>query len=63
MDWFDDLGAYYLAMPQAPALALDMALNGPPAPQAGLHLAKSALATEAEIDLYPQEQFPVSPEV
>ncbi|ONK10384.1 hypothetical protein [Streptomyces sp. MP131-18] len=52
--WFAEIGNYFQAFPDAPALAYDFALNGPPADQAGYSLAYSTLRTPEEIDVYPQ---------
>lgn len=55
METFEQMGAYFAAFPDAPALAVDMALYGPPAEVAGYQLADSAIATPQQIDVYPQE--------
>ncbi|UQA91640.1 hypothetical protein [Streptomyces halobius] len=57
-EWFEAMGNYYMAFPGAPALAVDMALNGLPtqAGYAGYGLAASMIGTEAEIELYPPEE-------
>ena len=53
-EWFAEIGNYFTAMPDAPALAVDMALNGPPPDQVGYGLAYSMLRTPEELEVYPQ---------
>jgi hypothetical protein len=55
MDWFNRLGSYYMFLSSAPALAMDLALNGPNADRLGYALANSVNATSAEFDPYPSE--------
>lgn len=55
METFEQMGAYFAAFPDAPALAVDMALYGPPSDQVGYQLADSMIGTSSMIDLYPQE--------
>lgn len=56
MDWFEALGAYYMAMPDTPALAVDMAVNGPDS-GLGMGLTYSMLSTESEIEPYPPDEL------
>lgn len=56
MEVLEQMGAYFAAMPHAPALAVDMALYGPPGPLAGYDLAAAMIGTPAQIDLHPEEQ-------
>ncbi|RKN35938.1 hypothetical protein D7294_30375 [Streptomyces hoynatensis] len=51
--WFADMGNYFAAYPDAPALAVDMALHGPP--QGGYALAHAMVRTSDVIDLYPPD--------
>ncbi|MGK5530852.1 hypothetical protein [Streptomyces sp. URMC 129] len=55
--WLADMGAYFEAFPDAPALAVDMALYGPPADLAGYGLARSMIRTPEQIDLYPSSEM------
>lgn len=57
-EWFSSMGAYHMAFPDAPALAADMALYGPPADFGGYQLAASAIGTPTEIEIYPNEMGP-----
>jgi len=55
MEWFERLGAMYQLFNNAPALAYDMAINGPQTDQA-YDLAFAAQNTAAPIDVYPSDQ-------
>jgi hypothetical protein len=56
-EWFTSFGVFYNAYPNSPAMALSMALDGPPPDQVGYGLAYSMHKTQAEIDLYPPEEM------
>jgi hypothetical protein len=53
MDVFEDMGNYFMAFPDAPALAVHMALNGPPAGLFGYDLAALMINTSAPLETYP----------
>lgn len=55
-EWFAEIGNFYVGLPDAPALAVDMALNGPPADQVGYGLAYSMLKTPTPLDVYPPDE-------
>lgn len=54
-EWFADMGAYFMAFPDAPGLAVDMALSGPPSPL-GYSLAANMIGTSSEIEIYPPDE-------
>ena len=55
MDWFNQLGNMVTLFPDAPALAVDMALSGPDPDIVGYGLAYGLQATPAQFDVYPSE--------
>lgn len=55
MEWWQDFGAMLQFMPDTPALAADMSLNGPKYHPFGLSLAYNAQNTPAGIQPYPDE--------
>lgn len=57
MDWFTQLGNMASLFPDAPALAWDMALNGPNPDLAGYGIAYGLQATSTPIDVYPSEEM------
>lgn len=59
METFEQMGAFFAAFPDAPALAVDMALYGPDADVAGYQLAGSMIGTGQSIDVYPQLGAPL----
>lgn len=63
MDWWQTIGNYMNFFGDtAPALAVDMALNGPNANHVGYALAYGLQATPTAIDLYPSEDMSTEPE-
>jgi hypothetical protein len=54
MEWADRLGAMYQFFNQTPALAHDMAVNGPQGDLA-YHMAYALQNTSANIDVYPAD--------
>jgi hypothetical protein len=57
MDWWETLGNYASFFGDTPALAFDMAMNGPNANYVGYGLAYGLQATATPIDVYPSEDF------
>ena len=55
MEWFDQLGNMVTLFPGAPALAVDMALNGPNPDMIGYGLAYGLQITPTQFDVYPSE--------
>ena len=55
MDWFNALGNMVALIPDAPALAFDMALNGAHPDVAGYGLAYGLQATPTPIEVYPAQ--------
>lgn len=55
MDWFQKLGNMVLFMPDTPALAFDMAINGPQHDQFAYSLAYNMQNTPEGLDVYPAE--------
>lgn len=62
MDWWDAVGNMYAFMPDAPALAYDMALNGPDPDRVGYDLAYGLQAASTPIEVYPPEEMSFAPE-
>lgn len=56
MDWWTEVGNYLGFFDDTPALAVDMALYGPPASAVGYDLAFGLQAARTPIDIYPSEQ-------
>lgn len=55
MDWWTEVGNMASFMPDQPALAVDMAVNGPAYHAFGLNLANSMQGTSAPLEVYPQD--------
>lgn len=55
MDWFNQLGNMTALFPDTPALAWDMALNGPNPDLVGYGIAYGLQVTPTPIDVYPAE--------
>lgn len=53
MDWWTTMGNYVSFFGDTPALAVDMALNGPNANHVGYDLAYGLQAAQTPIDVYP----------
>jgi hypothetical protein len=54
MEFWDQIGNFAAFMPGAPALAVDMATNGPNPDMMGYDLAYGLQATPQPISLYPE---------
>ncbi|NJP50091.1 hypothetical protein HCJ93_08400 [Streptomyces sp. SBST2-5] len=63
MNWWTTLGNYLNFFEDAPALAVDFALNGPNANYIGYGLAYGMQASATPIDVYPSELSFTEPEV
>jgi hypothetical protein len=55
MNWWTTLGNYLSFFDETPALAFDMAMNGPNADHVGYDLAFGLQAAKTPIDVYPAE--------
>ncbi len=55
MNWWTQVGNYLGFFDETPALAVDMALNGPNANYVGYDLAFGLQAARTPIDVYPTE--------
>lgn len=62
MNWWTEIGNYLNFFDEAPALAVDMALNGPNANHIGYDLAFGLQAAQTPIDVYPSEMSLAPPE-
>lgn len=60
MDWFNQVGNMMRFLPDTPALAWDMAVNGPNADLAGYGLAYGMQVSPTPFDVYPAEVAPPS---
>lgn len=63
MNWWTTLGNYVTFFEDAPALAVDFALNGPNANHVGYGLAYGIQSTPTAIEVYPSEMSFPEPEV
>jgi hypothetical protein len=63
VDWWDSIGNMTSFFGDTPALAVDMALNGPNPDHVGYDLAFGLQAAQTPIDVYPSETSPAGPEV
>lgn len=63
MDWWNQIGNYLGFFDETPALAVDMALNGPNAGVVGYDLAFGLQAARTPIDIYPSEDTFAEPGV
>jgi hypothetical protein len=63
MDWWNQIGNYVDFFGETPALAVDMALNGPNANHVGYDLAFGLQAAQTPIDVYPSDAAPIEPGV
>lgn len=63
MDWWTSIGNMVSFFGDTPALAVDMALNGPNADHIGYDLAYGLQATPTPIDVYPPQTSPAGPGV
>jgi hypothetical protein len=63
MDWWNQIGNYVDFFGETPALAVDMALNGPNANHVGYDLAFGLQAARTPIDVYPSDAAPTEPGV
>jgi hypothetical protein len=63
MNWWTQIGNYMSFFDETPALAVDMALNGPNAAHVGYDLAFGLQASKTPIDVYPSEMSFADPEV
>ncbi|MFF6988364.1 hypothetical protein [Streptomyces sp. NPDC010273] len=55
MDWWDQVGNMVSFFGDTPALAVDMALNGPESNHVGYGLAYGLQMAQTPIDVYPSE--------
>jgi hypothetical protein len=55
VNWWTQIGNYVTFFGETPALAVDMALNGPNANHVGYDLAFGLQAAATPIDVYPSE--------
>lgn len=55
MEWWNAIGTYAAQFGNLPALAVDMAMNGPQHSDLGFALADKAQRTPAPIEVYPQQ--------
>lgn len=55
MEWWQDMGAMLQLMPETPALAVDMTLNGPQYHPFGLSLAYNMQNSPTGLEVYPPE--------
>lgn len=55
IDWWDQIGNYTTFFGDTPALAIDMALNGPNADHVGYDLSYGLQSSQTPIDVYPSE--------
>lgn len=55
MEWWEQIGNMTSFFAETPALAVDMALYGPPPSAAGYDLAFGLQASATPIDVYPSE--------
>jgi hypothetical protein len=62
MDWWQNIGNYLSFFDDTPALAVNMALDGPNAAHVGYDLAFGLQASPTPIDVYPSETMPAGPE-
>jgi len=62
MDFWNQIGNYATFFPDTPALAVDMALNGPNANHVGYDLAYGLQASQTAVDVYPAEDSSFAPE-
>jgi hypothetical protein len=53
VDWWDQIGNYTTFFGDTPALAVDMALNGPNADHVGYDLGYGLQSSQTPIDVYP----------
>lgn len=63
MGWWTQFGNYLSFFDETPALAFDMALNGPNPGHVGYDLAFGLQAARTPIDVYPSEMTFAEPEV
>lgn len=56
MNWWTQIGNYMGFFDETPALAVDMALNGPNANHVGYDLAFGLQASKTSLDVYPSEK-------
>lgn len=57
MNWWTTFGNYLGFFDETPALAFDMAMNGPNAAHIGYGLAYGLQSTATPIDVYPSEDL------
>lgn len=62
MEWWTEVGNYLNFFDETPALAVDMALGGPPPSAVGYDLAFGLQAARTPIDVYPSEVPLAEPE-
>lgn len=62
MNWWQTIGNYTSFFGDTPALAVDMALNGPNANHVGYDLAYGLQVSQTPIDVYPSEGLSTEPE-
>jgi hypothetical protein len=62
VDWWNQIGNMLGFFDETPALAVDMALNGPNPSHVGYGLAFGLQATATPIDVYPSETMFAEPE-
>lgn len=60
MDWWTEVGNMASFMPDQPALAVDMAVNGPAYHAFGLDLADGVQRTPAPLEVYPDTSSPLA---
>lgn len=61
MNWWQQIGNYVSFFGDTPALAVDMALDGPNADHVGYDLAFGLQAASTPIDVYPSESMFTEP--